>query len=230
MLGGLADVLDDLADGRANNHQFGIGHALVQVDRRMGDGADAASHPQTGLAAADADNAFRQVALAQSHADRPADQADTHNGDGVPGSHGMFRVGVGRNRGRAAKTAYCSRSLREGRGDRGERQEASKVALERTEVERNHSVCLKRARKRNKFRSTRWSQSREFGGGEIALPWRTAYTGVTARISRTPMGIARCPAFLTKRGKGAPVCHCSERAVLGVSWPDGTASSSGTPW
>ena len=38
------------------------------------------------------------------------------------------------------------------------------------------------------------------------------------------MGIARCPAFLTKRGKGAPVCHCSERAVLGVSWPDGTAS------
>ena len=93
MLGGLANVLDDLADRRADDDQFGLGHALVQVDRGVGDGPDAAGDPQTGLAAADADDVFRQIPLAQRQADRPADQSDPHNGDRIPLFHGVFRVG-----------------------------------------------------------------------------------------------------------------------------------------
>ena len=90
MLGGLANVLDDLADRRADDDQFGLGHALVQVDRGMGDGPHAACNPQTGLPAADADHVFRQISLAQGHADRPADQPDPHDGNGIPLFHGVF--------------------------------------------------------------------------------------------------------------------------------------------
>ena len=88
--GGLADMLDDMADRRANDHQFGLGHALVQVDGRMGHGTDAACNPQTGLAAADANDIFRQISLAQRQPDRPADQSDSHDGDGIPLFHVQF--------------------------------------------------------------------------------------------------------------------------------------------
>ena len=120
-----------LADRRANDDQFGVGHALGQVDRGVGDGADAAGDPQTDLPAADADDVFRPVPLRKA---RPIDPpiSPTPTMATVSQVSWHFRVGVGRNRGRAAKTAYCSRSLREGRGDRGERQETCKVALERT--------------------------------------------------------------------------------------------------
>ena len=103
-------------DRRADDDQFGVGHALVQVDGGMGDGADAAGHPQAGLPAADADDVFCQISLAQGQADRPADQSHPHNGDGVPTVSWRFdallgvrryivadrrRIGVGGGEGRS---------------------------------------------------------------------------------------------------------------------------------
>ncbi len=91
ILGDLANVLDNLPDRRTNDHQFGFGHALVQIDRGMGDGPHAARDAETALAAADADDGFCQISLAQRHPDRSADQPNPHNGDRIPLFHGDFR-------------------------------------------------------------------------------------------------------------------------------------------
>ena len=81
VLGRLANVVDDPADGRADDDQVGLGHALGQVDRRVGHGPDPAGDAQAGLAASDADDPLGQSPLAQGQADRPADQADADDGD-----------------------------------------------------------------------------------------------------------------------------------------------------
>ena len=82
MLGRLANVFDDPADRRANDDQFGLGHAFFEVDRGVIYGPDPAGHPQTGLPPPDADDPLGQFPLAQGHADRPADQSDPHDGHG----------------------------------------------------------------------------------------------------------------------------------------------------
>ena len=60
--------------------QFGLGHSFGQIDRGMGDGPHAPGDPQADLAAADADDVFRQISLAQGQPDRSADQPHADDG------------------------------------------------------------------------------------------------------------------------------------------------------
>ena len=97
MLGGLADVFDDMAGRRADDDQIGVGNALVEVDGGMRDGADAAGDAKRDLLAVDADDVFRQISLAQGQTDRAADESNPHNGDGVQLFHGVSMLCCGRS-------------------------------------------------------------------------------------------------------------------------------------
>ena len=91
--------------------QLGLGHALGQIDRGMGDGPHAPGHPQAALPAADADDVFGQIPLAQGQADRPADQPHPHDGDSVPRFHGIPAEAAAANHcPHAAKGRHCTRS------------------------------------------------------------------------------------------------------------------------
>ena len=103
-LGRLADVLDDLAHGRADDHQFGLGDPLGQIDGGMVDGPDPPGDPQADLAAADADDRVGQSPLAQGQADRPADQPHPDDRHVPQVFHRLFRQGL------RTQTGYCSRT------------------------------------------------------------------------------------------------------------------------
>ena len=80
VLGRLLHVLGDLAHGRADDHHFGLSHSFGEIDRGMGDGADAPGDPQADLPAADADDVFGQISLAEGQADRSSDQPHADDG------------------------------------------------------------------------------------------------------------------------------------------------------
>ena len=91
VLGCLANMLDNLPDRRANDDQFGLGHAFVQVDRGMADGADAARHAETGLPAADADHVFGRF---RWHNARPIDPPISPTPTMATVSHGFMAFSV----------------------------------------------------------------------------------------------------------------------------------------
>ena len=100
VLGGRADVLDDPADRRADHDQVGLGHALGQIDRRVGHRPDPPGNPQAGLAAADADDR-RGAAAAQRQPDRSADQPHADDGHrrkplhrSIPGETGPSKAAI----------------------------------------------------------------------------------------------------------------------------------------
>jgi hypothetical protein len=88
----LANVFHDFADGRTDNDQFRLGHALVQVDCCMCNGPDAPCDSQAGLPPPDADDIFRKIFLAQRQSDRSTDQSDPDDGNGIPLFHGILEV------------------------------------------------------------------------------------------------------------------------------------------
>ena len=75
-LGHATHVLGDPADGRADDHDLGGGHAIGQIGRSAVDGTQPAGLVERRRVAADTDHLGRKFPGAERQADRSSDQPD----------------------------------------------------------------------------------------------------------------------------------------------------------
>ena len=79
-----AHVLGDAADGRADDHDLGGGHAIGQISRPTVDGTQPASLVECRRVAADTDHLGCQFPGTERQPDRSSDQPDADKCNGPP--------------------------------------------------------------------------------------------------------------------------------------------------